>query len=414
MPQPTSFLKGFEKVVATAKPTAKRQVIFDPETTGLALIISPKGKRTFSIVARSPEKKQVWKQIGDPNRLTVAEARGRAAEAVARVREGKPAVLPPAPPEAAPETFREVAERFVQRWVDKGGKKQDGTPLRSKREIERQLKKYLYPRWGAIPFLEIRRGMVTELMDELVDNHGAVQADRVLATLAKMFNWYRQYDENYVSPIIPEMKRSGSHVARARSRILADEEIRKIWAACDELGSFGALVKVALLTGQRRAKVATMRRDHVADRVWKIPAEPREKINAGELKLPKLVVEIIEAQPRIDCNPFVFAGRGKKAFNHFSDGKRELDAKAPIEPWVMHDLRRTARSLMARAGVRSDVAERTLGHVIPGVEGVYDRHAYRQEKAEALEALSALVRRILKPDKGNVVPLKRARGTGDA
>ena len=128
-----------------------------------------------------------------------------------------------------------------------------------------------------------------------------------------------------------------------------------------------------------------------------IPAEAREKVNAGELKLPKLALDVIEAQPRQKENPFVFAGRGKKAFNSFSDGKEDLQAAAPLAPWVIHDLRRTARSLMARAGVRSDIAERALGHVIPGVEGVYDRHAYFEEKAAALEALAALVARILQP-----------------
>jgi integrase len=182
-----------------------------------------------------------------------------------------------------------------------------------------------------------------------------------------------------------------------------------LWTACDEVGTFGAFVKVALLTGQRRAKVATMRWEDISDGVWTIPAEAREKVNAGELKLPKLVLSIIDAQPKIEGNPYVFAGRGKKAFNSFSDGKEDLQAKASIAPWVIHDLRRTARSLMARAGVRSDIAERTLGHVIPGVEGVYDRHAYLEEKGEALAALAALVQRILDGDSTNVVPIRRGR-----
>jgi len=212
-----------------------------------------------------------------------------------------------------------------------------------------------------------------------------------------------------VSPIIPEMKRSGSNAARSRTRILSDDEIRTVWAACPDVGTFGAFVKVALLTGQRRAKVATMRRADIVDGVWKIPAEPREKVNPGELKLPKLALDTIAAQPEVKDNPFVFAGRGKKAFNSFSDGKEDLHAKAPIAPWVIHDLRRTARSLMARAGVRSDIAERTLGHVIAGVEGVYDRHAYLEEKGEALAAVASLVERILKGEGNNVVQLAAAR-----
>jgi integrase len=80
--------------------------------------------------------------------------------------------------------------------------------------------------------------------------------------------------------------------------------------------------------------------------------------------------------------------------------------KAPPH-WTIHDLRRTAKTLMARAGVRPDISERVLGHVIAGVEGVYDRHSYAVEKRHALEALAALVGRIVSPSAANVLPLRR-------
>jgi integrase len=76
--------------------------------------------------------------------------------------------------------------------------------------------------------------------------------------------------------------------------------------------------------------------------------------------------------------------------------------------WTLHDLRRTARSLMARAGVRPDVAERVMGHVIVGVEGVYDRHSYRDEKADALQRLAALIDSIVHP-RDNVVTMAKGR-----
>jgi integrase len=405
MTKPAALLKGFEKEVANAKPGAKRRVIFDQATTGLALVISPKGKKSFSVVARDPSGKQVWKRLGDPGGMSVAEARAAATSAVERVKAGS-APVAPSEPVKAPETFREVSERFLTRWVERGGKKQDGAPLRSAGEIRRQFKAYLYPRWEATPFLSIRRGTVTELLDDLADNNGPVQADRVLATLSRLFGWYRQYDEDYVSPVIPEMRRSGSTADRSRARVLTDEEIRTLWSTSE--GTFGALVKVALLTGQRRAKLAKMQWTDVQHGIWTIAAEAREKVNAGKLPLPKLALDVIEAQPKIDGNPYVFAGRGNKAFNSFSACKADLSKRTAIAPWVLHDLRRTARSLMARAGVRPDVAERTLGHVIAGVEGTYDRHSYTREKGEALEALAALIERILEGKTDNVVPIKGA------
>jgi integrase len=109
-------------------------------------------------------------------------------------------------------------------------------------------------------------------------------------------------------------------------------------------------------------------------------------------------------------NPYVFAGRGQAAFNSFSLSKQQLDHKLPkMEGWVLHDLRRTGRSLLARAGVRPDIAERVLGYAIPGVEGVYDRYRYDTEKAEALLALEAKVKAILNPPPANVVPIKRKK-----
>lgn len=406
MPKPASLLKGFEKAVANAKPKAKRQVVFDEATTGLALIVSPKGKKSFSIVARDPTGKQIWKRIGDPALMTVTEARQEATEAVARVRAGQ-APLPPKAPETTPQTFRAVAAQFIDRHVDK-------QELRSKHEIERQLECYIYPEWGDEPFESIRRGRVADLLDKIEDGKagasgdmgGSVMADRVLATLRKLFNWYEVRNEEYVSPIVRGMRVAKD---RSRSRILSDDELRAVWDACGDIGTFGAILKTCLLTGQRKAKVGSMKWDDICDGVWTIPAEAREKVNAGELKLPEMALDVIDAQPRQDGNPYVFAGRGKTAFNSYSDGMEDIRAKVDIPHWTIHDLRRTARSLMARAGVRPDIAERTLGHVIAGVEGVYDRYDYGPEKAQALEAVAMLVERILRNEADNVVQMAVAQ-----
>jgi integrase len=74
--------------------------------------------------------------------------------------------------------------------------------------------------------------------------------------------------------------------------------------------------------------------------------------------------------------------------------------------WVLHDLRRTARSLMSRAGVPREHAERVLGHVIGGIEQVYDRHQYKTEKGAALAKLAALIDSIVHPRSADVLPMK--------
>jgi integrase len=112
----------------------------------------------------------------------------------------------------------------------------------------------------------------------------------------------------------------------------------------------------------------------------------------------------------IEDNPYVFpAARGRSYINSFSKGKRDLDTKmretAPnMKPWTLHDLRRTARSLLAEEGVADHLAERTLGHKIKGVERVYNRYPYLQEKTDTLRVLAGAVAAILSP--ANVVPLR--------
>ena len=183
-------------------------------------------------------------------------------------------------------------------------------------------------------------------------------------------------------------------------------------------GTFGALIKALLLTAQRKDKVTTMRWDDLSGDEWTIRTEEREKGTAGKLKLPQMVLDVIAGQPQFSGNPYVFAGstRGRRkhkdrapgppTFNSFSKRKTALDGKLELPHWTLHDLRRTARSLMSRAGVQPHIAERVLGHAIAGVEGVNHRHLYDTEKADALNRLAHLVASIVNPPSDNVVAMR--------
>jgi integrase len=120
----------------------------------------------------------------------------------------------------------------------------------------------------------------------------------------------------------------------------------------------------------------------------------------------------------------VFSSRAKTPFSGFSKSKTALDKAVlaamqkrakkgekvePIPNWTLHDLRRTAKTMMARAGVRPDISERVLGHAIAGVEGTYDRHSYADEKREALEQLAEMIERILNPLQANITMLAERR-----
>ena len=404
-----------DNMVAKLKPGPKRRTLPDPELRGHYVRVTPTGAKSYVAVARDPGGRQIWATIGGADVLTIDEARERARSAILRIKAGQ---LPFEPPPTEPDSFRAVAENYIKRHVE-------ANKLRSQADIERYLNKDIYPVWQDREFAAIRRGDVTKLLDEVQDASGPSQADHVLAVVRGIMNWHESRSDDYVSPIARGMRRTDPK-SRKRARILDDDEIRVVWTVAERNGAFGALVRIALLTAQRRGKVATMEWSHVSvDGVWNIAAEDREKGNAGALALPDTALEIIRAQTRIGENPYVFAGRGDSHFVGWTPRKRSFDgnvtkalreaAKArgddpetvePLPNWTLHDLRRTARSLMSRAGVRPDVAERVMGHVQQGVEGIYDRHSYRDEKAEALRQLAGLIALILNPPADNVTALR--------
>ena len=123
----------------------------------------------------------------------------------------------------------------------------------------------------------------------------------------------------------------------------------------------------------------------------------REKGNAGKLKLPQIALDIIQAQPRYVDNPYVFAGRNGEPTAKFGAGqyKAQFDKACGVIGWTIHDLRRTARSLMSRAGVQTEIAERILGHAQGERIEIYDQYDYVTEMADALKKLSALIERIV-------------------
>jgi integrase len=374
----------------------KRYAVADSDTRGLYFRITPKGDRSYYAVTTGLDGKLVWKRIERCDLMPVEKAREEARRIIKAIKSGEDT--------AGPQSFAAVAEEWLKRHVEKKA-------LRSADNKKGTLKNHLLPAFAGREFEQIRRHDVIKLLDKIEDNSGPVAADSVLDTLSNICRWYAIRHENYVLPIIRGMHRSDPK-ERARKRILNDDEIRAVWKAAEANGTFGAFVRLALLTAQRKEKVASMKwADISVDGLWTIPSEAREKPNAEKLPLPAIAVEIIRSQHRIDGNPFVLPGRGPEHLNAFSRDKKLLDAKvkeitgAELPHWTVHDLRRTARSLMSRAGVDFFVAERALGHTIRGVAAVYDRHGYTEERGLALAKLAGLIETILRGPVDKVVPI---------
>jgi integrase len=384
-----------DRSVKALQPRAKRYAIPDQGMRGLWIRIMPSGAKSFVAMTRDPFGKQVWATIGATEVMTITEARDKARAAIGRIKEGLEPFEQPAP---RAETFEHVAENWLKRHVAAKG-------LRSGPEIERVLRYCVYPSWKGRPFVGIRRSHVAELLDKVEDEHGARTADYVLAITRGIANWYATRHDTYVPPFVRGMKRTDPK-QHERDRTLDDHELRVVWKAAESNGTFGAFIRLALLTGQRREKLLTMKWTDIGDDgVWTIPTEEREKGNIDEVMLPKIAVDIIAAQPRAGDNPYVLAGRGNGPFQGLGRAKRDLDARLPAMPhWQIHDLRRSARSLMSRAGVPRDIAERVLGHRVgKGTEKIYDRHEYADEKRDALAKLAALIATIVGGAPDNVV-----------
>ena len=148
-----------------------------------------------------------------------------------------------------------------------------------------------------------------------------------------------------------------------------------------------------------------MRRAQIgSDSVWSIPVEAFKSKHAQFVPLTNEAWVVISAQPEVDGSDLVFPAQKdpKKQITNWSALKANLDAKIttarngqPLPHWTVHDIRRTCRTLMSRAGIPSEISERVLGHAIAGVAGVYDRHDYLVQKREALQAMAGELERIL-------------------
>jgi integrase len=193
----------------------------------------------------------------------------------------------------------------------------------------------------------------------------------------------------------------------ARDRVLSDEEIRAVWSAAVGVPPvFCAFIRFLLLTAARRNEAAQMRWAELAGGDWTLPASRNKTGQELVRPLSQAAQAILADLPKE--GEFVFSRNGKDAMGGISKMKAELDYTSRTSGWTLHDLRRTARSLMSRAGVPSDHAERCMGHVIGGVRGVYDRHAYREEMLLAYEKLATLVAQIVDPQP-NVVAIRGQR-----
>ena len=385
--------------IRNLKAGTMRREIPDSGQRGLYVIVQPTGGKVFAVRYRF---------AGKPRKLTLtpgislAAARREAADALYQVEKGvDPGTTKQRAREeqraAAADTLEAVCAEFFRR---EGGK------LRTVKSWQRGLARLVYPTLGARPIADIRRKDLIRLLDGVEDKNGAAQADSMLAIVRRVMNWHAVRDENFRSPIVRGMRRRKPS-EHTRARVLTDDEIRAVWRAADVTpGPFGHYCKFLLLTAARRNEAAHMQWSEMVGQGWVLPGS-RNKVKVDLTRPLSAAAQAVLAKvPRIAGADFVFSTDSRR-LGGLSRRKAALDAASCVTNWTLHDLRRTARSLMSRAGVPSEHAERCLGHTIRGVEGVYDRHSYRDEMLLAYEKLATLIGQIVDPQP-NVVAMVRS------
>ncbi len=407
-------------------PSSGRIEYWDNQLPGFGLRISETGRRTWVVMYRVGGK-LVRETLGTAAVIpSVADARTRARESLQKAQAGVNPVEERRGSERAaelarertPKSFGTIVDLYLNRYAEKN------TRTSTHKETKRVLDHDVRPAWEQRSIAEIARRDVIELLDGIVDRGAAVQANRTLAVLRRLFNWAVEREIISASPVTGLKMPSAE---TARDRALTDEEIRHFWIGCDKLGwPFGPMFKLLLLTAQRRDEVggAQWSEIELSKGVWAIPREKAKNNRAHEVHLCEFAVEIVRALPRIGREMrFVFTTNGERPVSGFSKAKERLDnhmvqllraefeevgkdpAQAAIEDWILHDLRRTAATGMARLNIAPHVVDRILNHVsgtIRGVAAVYNRHAYLEERKAALEAWGRYVESLVRLAPANV------------
>lgn len=256
------------------------------------------------------------------------------------------------------------------------------------------LRTHLRQHWvglHAMPVASVRRADVAAQLRQIAQGpegrparpQAALRARRTLSTV---FAWCIGEGLCEANPV--SLTNAPAQEIR-RERVLTEAELTAVWRACPPVDDFGRIVRLLILTGQRRDEVAGIHWEEIDldAALWRLPANRTKNKRPHEVPLSPQAVVILADAPRVAGRTYAF-GSGSGPFSGFSKAKGKLDARVAIaEPWRIHDLRRTAATGMARLGASVEAVEKALNHTsgtFRGIVGVYQRHDYAAEKRRAL------------------------------
>jgi integrase len=392
-------------------PPGKSELIaFDAELPGFGVRLRAGGKRTWIAQYRLGTKQRRM-TLGTLETVDEGEARRRAKAALAKVHLGLDPQTEKAEARAqAAITLGSVVDRYLERAAPR---------LRPRSLVE--TRRYLQRDWAPLselPLAKIGRKDVAARLNTLAQEGGPIAANRARATLSTLFSWAIGEGLADANPVIGT--RSNEEVRR--ERVLSDEELGLIWRHARD-GDYGAIVRLLILTGQRREEVGGMHWSEIdLDKgLWALESERTKNRKRHDVPLSDLATAIVEGLPRRGERDLLF-GLRDGPFKGWARAKGALDGrletalrdkrgdKAVLVPWRLHDIRRTVATRMAELGVLPHVVEAVLNHISghkAGVAGVYNRASYAGEKRAALTLWAERVK-VLSGQSSNVVAMKRS------
>lgn len=396
-------------------PEVGRIDFYDDLITGLVFRVGYGGGKSWTVYYRSPiEMDGKWRPkkkrltLGRYPAISLSNARKKAKVVLEHVAMGedpqkektdakqkKTAVLP------EPVTVEQGIRRYIEEHVkvhNKARVRTDGTVFW---EREGLLGRHVIPFLGGKSIIDLRRKDVLSMHRHVENVAGTTTADRAAESLRASLNWLDEAELVEGVPVI-RLKSKARNSETARHRTLTDDEIRALWNGLDDDGgAFAGIVRLLLLTGQRRSEVAGIRWEEI-DRerwIWSIPPGRTKNGLPHVVPLSRAAIEIVEC--RKAWGEFVFTSTGTSPFSGFSRSKARLNARIGFSDWILHDLRRTFVTRLNEMGVRDPVVEAIVNHVTgpskAGVAGVYNRAQYLDERKSALNMWAAVLAGIIRP-----------------
>jgi integrase len=410
--------------VARLRPGSRRFDVQDALVPGLIVHVTPSGHKTWMLKRRYPGSRYPTRRaIGEVGAVGVAQARaearqwldwlGRGIDPAHEIAEQKRRVV-----DDQALTFSVVAELYIKQRL--AGQRQGE---RSAREIRKEL----IPAWGARKITAITRGDVIRLIDAIRGRAEARPRDRaatgayahiIYSHCRALFNFAVLRYDLPASPCDRLKPKDIIGAKRPRERVLNDAEIRALWKAANAMGyPYGPLLHLLLLSGCRKGEVsdARWREFNLEAKAWTIPAARFKSDSEHVVPLTPDMVALLTALPQFCSGDLLFSTTfGNKPVNGFSKCTTRLqrlmreELGGELQPFTIHDLRRTVRTRLSELRVPEHIAEAVIGHAKRGLARVYNQHRYRGEIREALEQWNARLRAIAHPPAANVVVMRSA------